>query len=95
MVDIGGGVGHDLLGVKARHPNLKGRLVLEELPHVIKQVEDKLEGISLVKHDFYTLQPIKGGLPHNLVRIQTEAISDQAYRSELRVSINHATWDLT
>lgn len=62
VVDIGGGVGHDLLGFRERHPSLKGRLVLEELPHVIDQVADKLEGVELVKHDFYTLQPIEGML---------------------------------
>lgn len=60
VVDIGGGAGHDLLGFRARHPDLKGRLVLEELPYMIKQVADKSDGLELVEHDFYTLQPIKG-----------------------------------
>lgn len=60
VVDIGGGAGHDLLAFKARHPELKGRLVLEELPYMISQVSDKLDGIELVEHDFYTPQPIKG-----------------------------------
>jgi hypothetical protein len=61
VVDIGGGAGHDLLGFKKRHPEVKGRLVLEELPYVIGQVEKgKLDGVELVEHDFYTPQPIKG-----------------------------------
>lgn len=60
VVDIGGGAGHDLLGFKKRHPELKGRLVLEELPYMISQVSGKLDGIELVEHDFYTPQPIKG-----------------------------------
>lgn len=60
VVDIGGGAGHDLLGFRARHPELKGRLVLEELPYMIKQVADRSDGIELVEHDFYTPQPIKG-----------------------------------
>ena len=60
VVDIGGGEGHDLLALKARHPFLKGRLILEELPYMISQIKDTLEGVELVEHDFYTPQPIKG-----------------------------------
>jgi hypothetical protein len=61
VVDIGGGAGHDLLGFKENHPEVKGRLVLEELPYVIGQVDKgKLDGVELVEHDFYTPQPIKG-----------------------------------
>jgi len=62
VVDIGGGTGHDLLGLKSRYPNLKGRLVLEELPYLISQLTDKLDGVELVEHDFYKPQPIKGML---------------------------------
>lgn len=60
LVDIGGGAGHDLLGFRARHSELKGRLILEELPYMINRVVDKLDGVELVEHDFYTPQPIKG-----------------------------------
>ena len=60
VVDLGGGSGHDLLGFKARHPDVKGRLVLQELPYMINQVTGKVDGIELVKHDFNTTQPIKG-----------------------------------
>ena len=63
VVDLGGGSGHDLLGFKARHPNLKGRLVLEELPYMINQLAGKVDGIELVEHDFNTPQPIKGTFP--------------------------------
>jgi hypothetical protein len=62
VVDIGGGAGHDLLGFRERYPEVKGRLVLEELPYVIDQVGGKLDGVELVEHDFYTPQPIKGTL---------------------------------
>lgn len=59
VVDVGGGVGHDLLGFRARHPEIKGRLVLEDLPHIIQAVGEA-DGIELVEHDFYTPQPVKG-----------------------------------
>jgi hypothetical protein len=60
VVDIGGGSGHDLLGLKARHPELKGRLILQELSYMIDQVADKLEGVKPMVHDFRTPQPVKG-----------------------------------
>lgn len=60
VVDLGGVTGHDLLALKARHPDLKGRLVLQELPYMINQAKDKLDGIELVKRDFRDPQPIKG-----------------------------------
>ena len=63
VVDLGGGSGHDLLGFKAGYPDLKGRLVLEELPYMINQLAGKVEGIELVEHDFNTPQPIKGTFP--------------------------------
>ena len=59
LVDIGGGIGHDLLAFKARYPKLLGRLVLQELPHVIDSVTDTSESIELVKYDFFTPQPLR------------------------------------
>lgn len=75
VVDIGGGAGHDLIGFKARHPDLKGRLVLEELPYMISQVMGKLDGVELVEHDFYTPQPIKGTLQLWTRHRSTESVS--------------------
>lgn len=66
VVDLGGGTGHDLLALKARHPDLKGRLVLQELLYMINQVKGKLDGIELVEHDFRNPQPIKGVFPLTL-----------------------------
>lgn len=60
VVDIGGGKGHDLAGFRARHPDLKGKLVLQEVPYLVDQVKDKLEGIDVMAHDFNSPQPIKG-----------------------------------
>ena len=60
LVDVGGGLGHDLLELRAKHPELSGRLVLQDQPDVIKQVGNVEKGIELVAHDFFTPQPIKG-----------------------------------
>ena len=64
LVDIGGGLGHDISAFAAKFPDLQGRLVLEDLPHVIEAI-DKEENkpdakIERVKYDFFTPQPLKG-----------------------------------
>ncbi|KAI9690721.1 MAG: hypothetical protein M1820_009873 [Bogoriella megaspora] len=61
LVDIGGGIGHDISEVKAQFPNLPGRMILQELPHVIDSIQQPLaSGIETLKHDMFTEQPIKG-----------------------------------
>lgn len=60
VVDIGGNVGYDLQELKRKHPNLPGRLVLQDRPDVIAKVVDTGEGIEPNAYDFFTEQPIKG-----------------------------------
>ena len=59
LVDVGGGVGHDLRAFKARFPNLPGRLVLQDLPSVIDSITDIPSGIELLGHDFFDPQPLR------------------------------------
>jgi hypothetical protein len=56
LVDIGGGLGHDLVNLKQKIPALAGTLVLEDLPAVTAEV-DLPEGIEVVGHDFFKPQP--------------------------------------
>ena len=60
FVDIGGNQGHDLKMLKDRHPNIPGRLILQDLPKVIDGLKGPLEGIEAMPYDFFTPQPIKG-----------------------------------
>ena len=60
LVDIGGGMGHDLEEFQRKHPNLPGRLVLQEQPVVIKDIKSLHKSIEPMEHDFFTPQPIKG-----------------------------------
>ena len=60
IVDIGGGMGHDLADFKTNFPELRGRFILQDLPEVIKQINGTKEGIEPMVHDFLTPQPIKG-----------------------------------
>lgn len=60
LVDIGGGRGHDLLGFKQRFPVGAGKLVLEDLPSVIEDIQKLDSDIQRVKHNFFEPQPVKG-----------------------------------
>ena len=60
LVDVGGGIGHDLEEFKEKHPKIPGRLILQELAQVIEQIQTPPSGIELTIHDFFTPQPIKG-----------------------------------
>lgn len=62
VVDVGGGNGHDLEWFHKNHAELKGRLILQDLPYITDNV--KLEGIEPMAHDFYNEQPIKGTPKH-------------------------------
>lgn len=59
MVDVGGGMGHDLKEFQNKHPQIPGRLILQDRAEIIEKFE-KAEGIEPMIHDFYTTQPIKG-----------------------------------
>ena len=58
MVDVGGGLGHDLGYFNKKFPHV-GSLVLQELPHTLASVSVD-EEIQKMQYDFFTPQPIKG-----------------------------------
>ena len=71
LVDVGGGLGHDLEELKAKHADLPGLLVLQDQAAVIGQIDKASQGIELTAHDFFTPQPVKGEhrilIPFNLL----------------------------
>ncbi len=60
VVDVGGGIGHDLERLLSKYPSAKGRLILQDLPGVLDHVKGLNEGIRVTSHDFFIPQPIKG-----------------------------------
>ena len=60
LVDIGGGEGHYLHALNEKVPSLPGRLVLQDLPHVVSSIKTPPKGTDLMPHDFFTPQPVKG-----------------------------------
>ncbi|KAL4970593.1 S-adenosyl-L-methionine-dependent methyltransferase [Aspergillus stella-maris] len=63
FVDVGGGVGHELIALRRAFPSsaLPGRLVLQDLPHVVSTIKEPLpDDASATPHDIFTSQPVIG-----------------------------------
>lgn len=64
IVDVGGGLGHDLNAFATRNPSRRMRLVNEDLPEVIRQAKEQSQDldarIELVEQDFFKPQVVKG-----------------------------------
>ncbi|TEA12127.1 O-methyltransferase mpaG [Colletotrichum sidae] len=60
LVDIGGSIGHDLEEFHDHHPDAPGKLILQELPEVIGQLEKSHPAITPMSYNFLTEQPVKG-----------------------------------
>ncbi|KAJ5633627.1 hypothetical protein N7528_001469 [Penicillium herquei] len=65
LVDVGGGQGKDLQAFRERFPALPGRLILQDLPHVI-EAGDIPAGIESKGHSFFDEQPIKNAKAYYL-----------------------------
>lgn len=72
LIDVGGGQGHDLIALKAKFPNIAGKLVVQDLPIVIDHVKDLPLGIEAMKHDFFSPQPVKDAKAYYLRNILHE-----------------------
>ncbi|KAL3480412.1 S-adenosyl-L-methionine-dependent methyltransferase [Aspergillus californicus] len=68
FVDVGGGHGHQCVEVKKKYPDIKGQLVLEDLPEVVAAASE-LSGVRVVPQDFFQEQSIKGARFYYLRRI--------------------------
>ncbi|KAI1498146.1 hypothetical protein F5X99DRAFT_394700 [Biscogniauxia marginata] len=65
-VDIGGHHGVDLTRLLNKHPDLPaGSLVLEDLPEVVSGAESLNEKITILPHDMFKPQPVKGMTPQS------------------------------
>ena len=62
LVDIGGGLGHDIEEFQRKLPQLPGRLILQDQAQVIKETSNVHKSIEPMVTDFFTPQPIKGTL---------------------------------
>lgn len=67
LVDIGGGIGHDLSRLKQHLPQLPGKLVVQDLPGVIGDIKEPLpEGVEAMVYNMFDPQPVKGAKAYYL-----------------------------
>ncbi|KAJ5088502.1 O-methyltransferase [Penicillium angulare] len=62
LVDIGGGIGHDISTFKNAFPDLPGRLIVQDLPQAIKDIPPNSlpAGIEAMSYDMFEEQPVVG-----------------------------------
>ncbi|PWY88384.1 O-methyltransferase [Aspergillus heteromorphus CBS 117.55] len=61
LIDIGGGVGHDISTFKAAHPSISGKLIVQDLPQAIAGIKSPLpEGIEAMGYNMFDVQPVTG-----------------------------------
>jgi hypothetical protein len=86
LIDIGGGVGHDITEFKKKFPQLPGKLVLQDLPQVIDDIKEPLpDGIEAVKYDMFEPQPIKGAKAYYLRTVLHDWPDKQALQVLARI----------
>jgi hypothetical protein len=59
LVDVGGNTGHEIQAIRQRFPALSGRMVLQDLPSTIEQVQSNKD-MEAMEHNFFTPQPVQG-----------------------------------
>ncbi|KAK2477526.1 hypothetical protein H9L39_10014 [Fusarium oxysporum f. sp. albedinis] len=95
LVDVAGGLGHDIHEFKKFYPNHPGKLVLQDLPVVINDVKDIDPSIELMPHDFLTEQPIKGARAYFMHSILHDWPDDQLLIFECVIPRTGAYWEAT
>jgi hypothetical protein len=88
IVDVGGGLGHELAGFRKSNPDLQGKVILEDLPNVIDEAKKKglADGVEAIGHDFFEPQPVKGAKAYHLRTILHDWPDKQA-----RTILQHIT----
>ena len=66
LVDVGGGLGHDLVAFREKFPTLPGKLVVQDLPVVVDDIKGLPSGIEVMAHDFFKPQPINSAKAYYL-----------------------------
>lgn len=88
LVDVGGGLRHDIIAFREKVPGLPGRLIVQDL---VLDGDEKLPfGIEAMKYDFFTPQPIKDAKVYYLRTVLHDWPDKQAEEilGNIRVSMN-------
>ena len=66
LVDIGCGQGNALSEVRQMRPDLRGRMIAQDLPEVVERRGEDQQGVENMAHNFLEPQPVKGIVPTEL-----------------------------
>lgn len=68
MVDVGGSIGHDLIGFHNQYPDVPGRLILQDLTAQIEKIDRTTfpKSIEAQGYDFFTPEPVQGAKAYYL-----------------------------
>ncbi|MCJ1463901.1 hypothetical protein MMC07_002510 [Pseudocyphellaria aurata] len=78
LIDVAGGLGHDLVAFKQKFPNMPGKFILQDLPVVIDNAKDLPEGIEAMGHNMFVPQPVKGAKAYFMRMVLHDWPDDQA-----------------
>ncbi|KAJ5927868.1 O-methyltransferase [Penicillium verhagenii] len=85
LVDIGGGKGHDLMRFKEKK-NPTGRLVVQDLPEVIRDIQAPLaQGIETQSYSMFDPQPIRGAKAYYMRTVLHDWPDRQALQALQRI----------
>ncbi|KAL9015591.1 MAG: hypothetical protein Q9185_007021 [Variospora sp. 1 TL-2023] len=65
LVDIGGGIGHEIQAIKQYYPSLPGRFILQDTPETLKKALS-VPSMETMEYDFFTKQPVAGARAYYL-----------------------------
>ncbi|KAL8336460.1 hypothetical protein RB601_000326 [Gaeumannomyces tritici] len=79
LVDIGGNTGQQAARLVAKHPELAGKVVVQDRDETISRAP-AVKGVQLMAHDFFQPQPVKGAKYYYLRAILHNWGDDEAVR---------------
>ncbi|KAH8689511.1 O-methyl transferase B [Talaromyces proteolyticus] len=77
FVDVGGGIGHQSVALRKRLPDIKNRIIVQDMEVVIAHAIVH-EGVEPTVYDFYQPQPIKGARIYYFRNIMHDYPDDKA-----------------
>ncbi|GFF55374.1 sterigmatocystin 8-O-methyltransferase [Aspergillus udagawae] len=78
IVDVGGSRGELLQEIRSRYPQLKGRMIVQDLASTFQSMSDSPAGVELMVHDIFIEQPVKGAAAYHLKRILHDWSDDKS-----------------
>lgn len=67
LVDVAGASGSEIKDLKRRYPSFPGRMVLQDLPQAIQQIDKSKVDFETMDYNFFSPQPVKGNLHYNYI----------------------------